>query len=42
VARHEEIPKGMLMSILKDVSVQTGVPVAWLKEMFHDEWNACF
>jgi hypothetical protein len=33
IAHHEEISKGTLMSILKDVSVQTGIEVARLKEM---------
>jgi predicted RNA binding protein YcfA (HicA-like mRNA interferase family) len=37
IAHHEEIPKGTLMSILKDVSVQTGIAVGRLKEMLNDE-----
>jgi predicted RNA binding protein YcfA (HicA-like mRNA interferase family) len=37
IARHGEIPKGTLMSILKDVSVQTGIGVGRLKEMLNDE-----
>jgi predicted RNA binding protein YcfA (HicA-like mRNA interferase family) len=37
IAHHEEIPKGTMMSILKDVSVQTGMPVARLKEMLNAE-----
>jgi predicted RNA binding protein YcfA (HicA-like mRNA interferase family) len=37
IAHHEEIPKGTLMSILKDVSVQTGLPVGQLKEMLNAE-----
>jgi predicted RNA binding protein YcfA (HicA-like mRNA interferase family) len=37
IAHHEEIPKGTLMSILNDVSVQTGIEVARLKEMLNAE-----
>jgi predicted RNA binding protein YcfA (HicA-like mRNA interferase family) len=37
IAHHEEIPKGTMMSILKDVSVQTGIGVGRLKEMLNAE-----
>jgi predicted RNA binding protein YcfA (HicA-like mRNA interferase family) len=33
IARHREIPEGTLMSVLNDISVQTGMPLARLKEM---------
>jgi predicted RNA binding protein YcfA (HicA-like mRNA interferase family) len=37
VAHHEEIPKGTMMSILNDVSEQTGITVGRLKEMLNTE-----
>jgi len=37
IVRHGEIPKGTMMSILKDVSVQTGIEVGRLKEMLNAE-----
>jgi predicted RNA binding protein YcfA (HicA-like mRNA interferase family) len=37
IAHHEEIPKGTMMSILNDISVQTGIAVARLKEMLNAE-----
>lgn len=37
VRKHGEIPRGTLMSILKDISQHTGIPVARLKEMLNAE-----
>ena len=37
IAHHEEIPKGTMMSILKDISLHTGIEVARLKEMLNSE-----